>query len=258
MPTSTASTDPAGRDTADDPRGHAALLLLSAASGAADAFVFLRVGQVFAGVMTGNLVLLGASAAGAGEDGVALRVVTALAGYGCGVAWGAVAGERTWWRLPVMLLAEVVLLAAGAVLWACGVITSDGESLGLLVLMALAMGIQGRVRATPTNYFTGTLTSLVGRLARGPCAAGRLGRRPAGLRGGGCGGGRAGGAPVAGGRGRAGGRAGRCGAARRGDGAACGSGARGAVGPGQKEAPAGSGESSRGGSGGGAQRIVHI
>nr|WP_285564089.1 YoaK family protein [Streptomyces sp. RTGN2] len=167
MPTSTASTDPAGRDTADDPRGHAALLLLSAASGAADAFVFLRVGQVFAGVMTGNLVLLGASAAGAGEDGVALRVVTALAGYGCGVAWGAVAGERTWWRLPVMLLAEVVLLAAGAVLWACGVITSDAESLGLLVLMALAMGIQGRVRATPTNYFTGTLTSLVGRLARG-------------------------------------------------------------------------------------------
>lgn len=68
MPTLRPSPDPAGRDTVDDPRGHAALLLLSAASGAADAFVFICVGQVFAGVMTGNLVLLGASAAGAGEE----------------------------------------------------------------------------------------------------------------------------------------------------------------------------------------------
>ncbi|MEU9091022.1 YoaK family protein [Streptomyces sp. NPDC048428] len=166
MPTPTASTEPAGRAITDGARAHTALLLLSAASGAADAFVFICVGQVFAGVMTGNLVLLGASAAGAGEEGVALRVVTALVSYGCGVAWGAVAGERMWWRLPVMLLFEVVLLAAGAVLWACGLVTSDADRLGLLVVMGLAMGIQGRVRATPTNYFTGTLTSLVARLAR--------------------------------------------------------------------------------------------
>lgn len=167
MPTSTASTDPAGRDSVDGPRCHAALLLLSAASGAADAFVFICVGQVFAGVMTGNLVLLGASAAGAGEEGVALRVVTALVSYGCGVAWGAVTGERVWRRLPVMLTVEVVLLAAGAVLWGLDLITSDADRLGLLALMGLAMGIQGRIRATPTNYFTGTLTSLVGRLAMG-------------------------------------------------------------------------------------------
>lgn len=163
---SASSTDPAGPDGADDPRGHTALLLLSAASGAADAFVFICVGQVFAGVMTGNLVLLGASAAGAGEEGVALRVVTALLAYGCGVAWAASVGERMWRRLPVMLLTEAGLLAAGAGLWAAELITSDADRLGLLVLMGLAMGIQGRIRATPTNYFTGTLTSLVGRLAR--------------------------------------------------------------------------------------------
>lgn len=66
-----------------------------------------------------------------------------------------------------MLLAEVVLLSAGAGLWAAGLVASDADRLGLLVLMGLAMGIQGRVRATPTNYFTGTLTSLVGRLAVG-------------------------------------------------------------------------------------------
>ncbi|MFB7208939.1 YoaK family protein [Streptomyces sp. NPDC056255] len=147
------------------PWGEWALLLLSAASGAADAFVFICVGQVFAGVMTGNLVLLGASAAGGGEQGVALRVVTALGAYAVGVGCGAWMSDRSRWSLPVMLLVEVALLAAGAVLWAVGLITSDGDRLGLLVLIAVAMGIQGRIRTTPTNYFTGTLTALVGRAA---------------------------------------------------------------------------------------------
>ncbi|MGW1230224.1 DUF1275 family protein [Streptomyces sp. NPDC002530] len=142
-------------------------MLLSAASGAADAFVFLCVGQVFAGVMTGNLVLLGASAAGAGESGVAARVVTALVSYGCGVAWAARVDGRTSGRIPVMLLAEVALLSAGAVLWGCGVIASEAARLGLLAALGLAMGIQAGIRDTPTNYFTGTLTALVGRLARG-------------------------------------------------------------------------------------------
>lgn len=94
-------------------------------------------------------------------------MVIALVAYACGVAWGAVTGERVWRRLPVMLLVETVLLAAGALLWGWGLITSDMDRLGLLVAMGLAMGIQGRLRATPTNYFTGTLTSLVGRLALG-------------------------------------------------------------------------------------------
>jgi uncharacterized membrane protein YoaK (UPF0700 family) len=142
-----------------------ALLLLSAASGAADAFAFICVGQVFAGVMTGNLVLLGASAAGAGEQGVALRVITALVAYAVGVGCGAWMSEPLRWSLPVMLLVEVVLLGAAAVLWALGLITSDGDRLGLLALIAVAMGIQGRIRSTPTNYFTGTLTALAGRAA---------------------------------------------------------------------------------------------
>lgn len=153
------------RHAGPGPWGECALLLLSAASGAADAFVFICVGQVFAGVMTGNLVLLGASAAGAGEQGVALRVITALVAYAVGVGCGAWMSERLRWSLPVMLLVEVVLLTAAAVLWALGLITSDGDRLGLLVLIAVAMGVQGRIRATPTNYFTGTLTALVGRAA---------------------------------------------------------------------------------------------
>ncbi|WP_327365500.1 YoaK family protein [Streptomyces sp. NBC_01217] len=151
---------PAGRD----PRDEWALLLLSAASGAADAFAFICVGQVFAGVMTGNLVLLGASATGAGEHGVAPHVITALVSYGVGVMCGAWMSERWRWPLPVMLLIEVALLAAGAVLWALDPTDSGGDRLGLLVLISMAMGIQGRIRTTPTNYFTGTLTTLVSRV----------------------------------------------------------------------------------------------
>ncbi|MFW3464652.1 DUF1275 family protein [Streptomyces microflavus] len=122
-------------------------------------------GQVFAGVMTGNLVLLGASAAGAGEGGVALRVVTALAAYACGAASGALMAGRLGLRLGVMLLAETVLLGAAAALWGLDLVASYGDRLGLLALVSLAMGVQGRIRVTPTNYFTGTLTSLAGRAA---------------------------------------------------------------------------------------------
>lgn len=152
----------ASRADASSRRGAWALLLLSAASGAADAFAFLCVGQVFAGVMTGNLVLLGGSAAGAGEDGVALRVVTALAAYACGVAAGTLMAGLP---LGLTLLAESVLLGVAAALWGFGLVASYGDRLGLLALVSLAMGVQGRVRVTPTNYFTGTLTSLAGRAA---------------------------------------------------------------------------------------------
>ncbi|MEU6956994.1 YoaK family protein [Streptomyces sp. NPDC045714] len=146
-------------------RGEGALLLLSAASGAADAFVFLCVGQVFAGVMTGNLVLLGASGAGAGEDGVALKVAVALGAYSCGVVVGALLTGRRGSGVGVLLGAEVILLAAAAALWGLELVTSYGDRLGVLALVAVAMGVQGRVRVTPTNYFTGTLTSLAGRAA---------------------------------------------------------------------------------------------
>ena len=162
------------------PRTEWAPLLLSVASGAADAFVFVCVGQVFAGVMTGNLVLLGVSAVGLGEPGLALRVITSLACYAAGVACGAWMSTRLRWPLPLTLLSEGALLTSGAVLWGLGLVTSDADRLGLLVLVATAMGIQGRVLTTPTNYFTGTLTSLVGRAAlRSPdpgdgWAAGRL------------------------------------------------------------------------------------
>ncbi|MGW9246843.1 YoaK family protein [Streptomyces badius] len=165
-PSPPSASSSGGSRTGDAPwGGEAALLLLSAASGAADAFVFLCVGQVFAGVMTGNLVLLGASAAGAGEDGVALKVVVALGTYFCGAAAAALMAGRWGYRVPALLGVEVVLLGAAAALWGLELVSSYGDRLGLLSLVAVAMGVQGRVRVTPTNYFTGTLTSLAGRVA---------------------------------------------------------------------------------------------
>ncbi|MCX3064331.1 DUF1275 family protein, partial [Streptomyces beihaiensis] len=64
-------------------RTHLSLVLLAGASGAVDALAFTALGTVFAGVMTGNLVLLGV-AAGHGAGGDTLAPLTALGGYAAG------------------------------------------------------------------------------------------------------------------------------------------------------------------------------
>ncbi|WEH43391.1 YoaK family protein [Streptomyces sp. AM 2-1-1] len=175
-PSSLSSPAPPERPSDDTPTGRVAgaLLLLSAASGAADAFVFLCAGQVFAGVMTGNLVLLGASAAGAGEEGSAPSVCAALVSYMAGAGCGALMARRWEWPVAALLLAEVVLLGVAATAWGLGLVTSVRDRTELLAVVAVAMGIQGMIRVTPTNYFTGTLTSLSGRLALGRPARGDL------------------------------------------------------------------------------------
>ncbi|MEV5608523.1 YoaK family protein [Streptomyces sp. NPDC052225] len=157
-------------------RAQISLLLLAGASGAVDALAFTALGTVFAGVMTGNLVLLGISAgSGAGHDVAA--PLYALGGYALGAALTALAcrgvgdaGRLPHWpgRVVAALAAQAGLLAfvavAGAVL--------DGRPDGvwrtvLLVAAALAMGGQSAAMvaagsgAAPTTYFTGTLTTLV-------------------------------------------------------------------------------------------------
>ncbi|MFI6470931.1 DUF1275 family protein [Streptomyces sp. NPDC050516] len=139
------------------------LLVLSAASGATDAFAFLCLGKVFAGVMTGNLVLVGASV-GAGDRGAVPRALTALLGYALGAAGAALGAHRLAPRL--LLAAQTVLLALTAAGWALGLGRSLGSQLVLLLAAALAMGVQARAWGTPTTYFTGTFTGLAGRLAK--------------------------------------------------------------------------------------------
>ncbi|MEU3369975.1 DUF1275 family protein [Streptomyces sp. NPDC006660] len=153
------------------------LLVLSAASGATDAFAFLCLGKVFAGVMTGNLVLVGASV-GAGDRDVVPRALSALTGYALGAAGAAVVSARVPARL--LLAGQSALLALLAAGWALGLGRSLGSQVALLLVAALAMGVQARTWGTPTTYFTGTFTGLAGRVGKGEAeradrwAAGRL------------------------------------------------------------------------------------
>ncbi|MEU7041563.1 YoaK family protein [Streptomyces varsoviensis] len=153
--------------TADDQshgrlRADGALLSLSAASGAVDAFAFICLGKVFAGVMTGNLILIGASL-GTGGDKVAFRAGTTLLGYAAGATFGAWLTARSRGRWRTVLTVESVLLAAVAVVWAAGLGEHGWTHFVLLAAVSLAMGIQGSVCVSPTNYITGTLTTLAGR-----------------------------------------------------------------------------------------------
>lgn len=151
----------------------------AAASGAVDALAFLALGHVFAGVMTGNLVLLGATSTGASDTGVGTVAIT-LTGYSLGVAIAASSlgpraptGSRPlrvrWW-----LLAETVLLAAAAGGWAvAGDSPAPGWRDAVLALLAVAMGVQSAALAEggsvggPGTYFTGTLTHILIRAANG-------------------------------------------------------------------------------------------
>ena len=77
-------------------RAHWSVVLLATASGAVDALALTALGHVFAGVMTGNLVLLGVSAGAGSESGVPALV--SLGGYGTGTAlatWLCRGGQQT-------------------------------------------------------------------------------------------------------------------------------------------------------------------
>ncbi len=135
---------------------------------------FIRLGGVFASVMTGNLVLLGL-AAGQTRAALALRAGLALAGYTVGTAVGTRITEgnphrdETWpsWIL-VVLAVELVLLSALAVgLELTGERPSPSDQLALLGVAAVAMGLQSAavrrlgVPGLSTTYMTGTLTAVI-------------------------------------------------------------------------------------------------
>jgi uncharacterized membrane protein YoaK (UPF0700 family) len=69
------------------------VVLLAGTSGACDATAFLRVGEVFASVITGNLVLLGVSEVRA-DGHLAAFAGCALGGYALGALAGARRGSR--------------------------------------------------------------------------------------------------------------------------------------------------------------------
>jgi uncharacterized membrane protein YoaK (UPF0700 family) len=174
-----------------DGRWHAAardvrVVLLTLTTGAVDAVTFLLLGKVFSSVITGNLVLLGVSAATRASS-EAIHGGVALAGYAAGVAVGARLAARgedhdaTWPRsVTVTLAVELCVLAAFCVGWELsGGRPHDGALLVLLVLTASAMGMQSaavrELGHMSSTYLTSTLTGIVAALATGklPEAMGR-------------------------------------------------------------------------------------
>ncbi|WP_431031914.1 DUF1275 family protein [Streptomyces sp. P6-2-1] len=148
------------------------LLALSLASGAVDALAVVALGGAFAGVMTGNLVFLGAALGGAGlPEGIAAPAA-AVGGYVLGVACAAPVLRARWGGPLRVLLAETVVLAAVAGVWAAGP-PAGSEPYVLLAALAAAMGGQASAvlalgpAGAPTTFFTSTLTTLVLALARG-------------------------------------------------------------------------------------------
>lgn len=145
-----------------------ALALLSFTAGSMDAIAFLTLGDVFTSAMSGNTILLGL-ALGQGRMSAASHSLAAFVGYGIGVAVAALPLRTPTRGIGRTLVLETLLLAAFAGLWtAGGGPVSPPEVYALIILSAIAMGLQGAVgRAIgipgiPTIVITSTLTAIVG------------------------------------------------------------------------------------------------
>ncbi len=148
-------------------------VMLTAGTGATDVASFTRLGNIFASVMTGNLVLLGL-AIGRLSGALAAHTLIAFAGYIAGVAAGArlvpaaqAPGAAWHHALPAALLVELVLLAGFTAGWELtGAAPHGAAQLVLLAVAAAAMGTQsaavrGFGARVSTTYLTGTLTGVV-------------------------------------------------------------------------------------------------
>jgi uncharacterized membrane protein YoaK (UPF0700 family) len=171
---------PEGNVHEDDARANArvALIALTAATASLDVTAFLRLGGVFASVMTSNLIFVSVAVVKT-EAAFGTRCAVAIGSYIAGVAIGSTIAQpsgrenRLGTRpLSLLLTGELAILVGYTVWW----MTVGGQPTGwirlvLLGVIALAMGGQSaaaRQLGNPnasTTYLTGTLTSLVGSLA---------------------------------------------------------------------------------------------
>jgi uncharacterized membrane protein YoaK (UPF0700 family) len=155
------------------------LVLLSLTTGATDAISYTRLGNVFASVMTGNMVLLGVSA-GKREMNLAAHAGVSFAAYIAGAALGArLCGEqpsmRRWQqRARTALTIELVLFAGLTIGWELASAHPRGNvQLILLPMAVIAMAVQASlVRSMPqkapsTTYMTGTLIAAIASLMMG-------------------------------------------------------------------------------------------
>lgn len=160
------------------------VLLLAMVSGATDAIGFVALGGVFTSVMTGNMVLFGLAIA-RGDVGQLANAATAIVCFMLGCAIGArIAGrpaknDPPWPRpVTVALLLELGLFGAYTIGYESAHLGHANATLQpiLLALTATGLGVQSAAvqrfgqSGLSTTYMTGTLTTLVARLATGGSA----------------------------------------------------------------------------------------
>jgi uncharacterized membrane protein YoaK (UPF0700 family) len=161
------------------------VVLLALAAGAADATAFVSLGHVFASVITGNVVLMGASVV-SGDGSSVMFGGCALGAYAIGVLLAAPRTPRgedgPIWpaAASAALAAELALLIVFSIGWEVAPARPDRVAkLLLLVAVAAAMGVQStavrRLGRISTTYLTGTFTGLL-EAARGRRWSGEHGR----------------------------------------------------------------------------------
>jgi uncharacterized membrane protein YoaK (UPF0700 family) len=157
--------DPAG------PHGPLPPLLeaLTLVTGLVDAFSYLVLGRVFVANMTGNVIFLGFSLAGASGFSVPASLISLAAFVVGAVAGGRVAHAMAGrpGRLLAVTAAQTALVAAAWVLAATSELPArGGVRMALIVLLALAMGGQNAavrkldVPDLTTTVLTGTITAM--------------------------------------------------------------------------------------------------
>lgn len=148
------------------------VLLLTCVSSSMDALSYLKLGHVFIANMTGNTILLGL-ALGRGKMEDVLYTGVALVGFCLGVASGAVIPRQdtrsTTWPFHVtrLLALEFLVFVVFGVLWYTWQAPTTLALCGLLLLSAIAMGLQSfavaqlTISGVVTTYITGTMNSFI-------------------------------------------------------------------------------------------------
>jgi uncharacterized membrane protein YoaK (UPF0700 family) len=158
----------------------AALTALTIASGSLDISAFLRLGGVFASIMTSNLIFVSLSVVKA-DSTLGQHCATALVGYIAGVGAGSALAPPSSresrlgsGRLSSLLTAETILLAVYGAWWVAAGARPDGwQQLALLGAVTFAMGLQGAVARelgdpdAGTTYMTGSLTGMIATAVNG-------------------------------------------------------------------------------------------
>jgi uncharacterized membrane protein YoaK (UPF0700 family) len=144
------------------------LFVLTIVTGLVDAVSYLKLGHVFVANMTGNVVFLGFAVAGAPDFSIPASLV-AIASFLVGaVTGGRLASSMPEHRTRFFAIAILVKLAlvGVALIVAIAMVEGDLVRYALIVLLALAMGLQNaaaRFLAIPdltTTVLTLTLTGL--------------------------------------------------------------------------------------------------